>query len=143
MNRHRTSFEAKQGKQAKALWRWFIASALFPAITCPAMADEYWRCEYEIDKGLKAHPVFQVTADEIVHLGGKDRYRLLQNSPTVIVGARSSHSYDLVEKHDVEDASLVFIDKRTGTYRELLLILAKDFDGPFQFQGKCVKGTKR
>jgi hypothetical protein len=122
---------------------WIAGLLLTGAVTCPAAADEYWACDYEIDPGIKSHPIFQVTADEIIALNKKTRYRLLQNSPTVIVGARSSHSYDLVEKHDVEDGALVFIDKRTGTYRELLLILAKDFNGPFQFQGKCVKGTKR
>lgn len=122
---------------------WITGTVLALTIVCPAMADEYWLCAYEVNPGITLHPLFQVTANELIHLGGKDRYRLLQNSPEVIVGASSDHFFSPSAQHEISDGTLVLIDKHTGEYREISMLLGKDFDGPFKFRGTCRKGVPR
>ena len=122
---------------------WTAGALLSAAVVCPATADEYWLCAYEVDPGITLHPLFQVTANELVHIGGKDRYRLLQNSPDVIVGASSGHYYSPSDKHEIFDGTLILIDKHTGEFREISMLLGKDFDGPFKFRGACRKGVPK
>src|SRR5690348_12571540 len=93
---------------------WMAGAFLSATVVCPAAADEYWACDYEVASGIKAHPTFQVTATEIIPLGKEQKWRLLQNTPAVIIGANSAHWVSPSDNHEKSAGDLMFIDKKTG-----------------------------
>jgi hypothetical protein len=114
---------------------------LLAAVPCSsAMADEAWLCSHEIDKGVIVHDRYRVGGDKIVSEGRPLRtFHVLQNTALVLVGAKSDF-WDSPELHKRETAgTMIIVDKRRGEYREVMILLDRDFDGPFAFRGTCEK----